>query len=286
MESVIKNMKDLSKCTKNELIEIAKSHNITGYSKYNKAQLLEYLLDKISPENIALSENSLYEYCSSAVFLYGVISKEMLLTIYNTYEEQMLVLLQIDKWTEEFEKNFSDFYYQDGYFIKNSLQENNLWKTIFELHSKYNFYIPEKKEEFLQYGKQENNVPGKIYNEFRVYLRNDKKLPEHYIRAICQLVYEMLRANHPTVSILTKLVDIQIGYSHPFKTHQDVQTLSLHINKILQNSRLIKYRGHTAIEVGAVTKEAIIGPLKRFYPNDKCPCGSGEKYKICCGKVK
>lgn len=24
--------------------------------------------------------------------------------------------------------------------------------------------------------------------------------------------------------------------------------------------------------------------LKKIYPNDKCPCGSGKKYKKCCGK--
>nr|WP_243131037.1 SEC-C metal-binding domain-containing protein [Dorea formicigenerans] len=23
---------------------------------------------------------------------------------------------------------------------------------------------------------------------------------------------------------------------------------------------------------------------KKVYPNDPCPCGSGEKYKKCCGK--
>lgn len=25
---------------------------------------------------------------------------------------------------------------------------------------------------------------------------------------------------------------------------------------------------------------------KKIYPNDPCPCGSGKKYKKCCGKKK
>lgn len=25
--------------------------------------------------------------------------------------------------------------------------------------------------------------------------------------------------------------------------------------------------------------------IKKIYPNDKCPCGSGRKYKKCCGKT-
>ena len=26
------------------------------------------------------------------------------------------------------------------------------------------------------------------------------------------------------------------------------------------------------------------GELKKIYPNDPCPCGSGKKYKKCCGR--
>ncbi|MER2025596.1 MAG: SEC-C metal-binding domain-containing protein [Eubacteriales bacterium] len=25
-------------------------------------------------------------------------------------------------------------------------------------------------------------------------------------------------------------------------------------------------------------------PKKKIYPNDPCPCGSGKKYKKCCGR--
>ena len=25
--------------------------------------------------------------------------------------------------------------------------------------------------------------------------------------------------------------------------------------------------------------------IKKIYPNDKCPCGSGKKYKKCCGRI-
>ena len=33
-------------------------------------------------------------------------------------------------------------------------------------------------------------------------------------------------------------------------------------------------------KIGAVVKE------KKVYPNDPCPCGSGKKYKKCCGRKK
>ena len=30
--------------------------------------------------------------------------------------------------------------------------------------------------------------------------------------------------------------------------------------------------------------EPYVRPQKKVYPNDPCPCGSGKKYKKCCGK--
>ena len=39
----------------------------------------------------------------------------------------------------------------------------------------------------------------------------------------------------------------------------------------------------------ALHEEKVAGIVKRegkkVYPNDPCPCGSGKKYKKCCGKA-
>ena len=43
-----------------------------------------------------------------------------------------------------------------------------------------------------------------------------------------------------------------------------------------------------AREVGAAfissDRKKVITGKKKIYPNDSCPCGSGKKYKNCCGK--
>ena len=33
-----------------------------------------------------------------------------------------------------------------------------------------------------------------------------------------------------------------------------------------------------------VPKQTPVVKEKKIYPNDPCPCGSGKKYKKCCGK--
>lgn len=137
----------------------------------------------------------------------------------------------------------------------------------------------------MYYGKAENQVPGKIYNELRAYLRTDKNLSEYYIGAVCNIVNDLIFADYQKATILEKIVKLQMGSTYLFKTRQDIKLLSIYIDKIMQNTRLIRYRGHTAIELGLIKGDSIIGPLRKFYPNDRCPCGSGKKYKICCGRI-
>ena len=277
--------KYLGKLKKQELVEIAKHHGLTGYSKLKKDDLVKRLLETIDLKEAILLEDKLLEYCKSAMFLYGVINKETLLGLYNYYETNKVFYLQIEHWITKGNFVDSDFVYRDGYIISNWLKEDDLWKSILEIQAKYAFYVPTKKEDFLYYGKAENQVPGKIYNELRAYLRTDKKLSEYYIGVVCNIVNDLIFADYQKATILEKIVKLQMGSTYLFKTRQDIKLLSIYIDKIMQNTRLIRYRGHTAIELGLIKGDSIIGPLRKFYPNDRCPCGSGKKYKICCGRI-
>ena len=40
----------------------------------------------------------------------------------------------------------------------------------------------------------------------------------------------------------------------------------------------------TNMDVGGSVKGPVKRVEKKVYPNDPCPCGSGLKYKNCCGR--
>lgn len=61
------------------------------------------------------------------------------------------------------------------------------------------------------------------------------------------------------------------------------------------NARMRENRGYTLKELEAkrlanapapVVKKSVVRTGKKIYPNDPCPCGSGKKYKKCCGRNK
>ena len=40
---------------------------------------------------------------------------------------------------------------------------------------------------------------------------------------------------------------------------------------------------HGNIDFLSERKSTLVRAEKKIRPNDKCPCGSGKKYKCCCG---
>ena len=53
------------------------------------------------------------------------------------------------------------------------------------------------------------------------------------------------------------------------------------LNKFIKNIPLWKYKGATINEIEGSKQAASEQKVGR---NDPCPCGSGKKYKMCCGK--
>lgn len=66
------------------------------------------------------------------------------------------------------------------------------------------------------------------------------------------------------------------------------------IHEVWNNTRMICNCGHTPKEMTPVSERAAgekiidfpVKKPKKIYPNDPCPCGSGKKYKNCCGRKK
>ena len=57
------------------------------------------------------------------------------------------------------------------------------------------------------------------------------------------------------------------------------------LNRAYQTMRVIPLGGYTQTEIDRMmVKKKVVRAEKKIYPNDPCPCGSGKKYKNCCGR--
>ena len=104
-------------------------------------------------------------------------------------------------------------------------------------------------------------------------------------------IQEAIRMNASDEEILYEMINCGCKLS----SQKQVKEFMDAVRKYGSNVRKWDYKGHTRLEIlhgddseGKEGKTKIIAfpGEKKVYPNDPCPCGSGKKYKHCCGKNK
>lgn len=138
------------------------------------------------------------------------------------------------------------------------------------------------------------------------YLPNNKQLKAliRYLNA--QLDVPLEHANPAGMMIQTaicgdcsmgEILEILAEEEIRAKNDKQLDKLVWYINDMWNNTRMLLNRGFTPNEIakGIKVQQVPLAKLdnvidfqkakaKKVYPNDPCPCGSGKKYKHCCGK--
>ena len=83
---------------------------------------------------------------------------------------------------------------------------------------------------------------------------------------------------------LQKTFDDLEEFNVLFDSDEDAQIFIDMIAKLSNNTRLKSNRGHTPLEISKLKSNLTSQTHKQIGRNDLCPCGSGKKYKKCCGK--
>ena len=121
----------------------------------------------------------------------------------------------------------------------------------------------------------------------------------HYMR-------EVLVRKEYTATLMTRLQTIQEGIQGKFFSKTEYTSIDKYIDSMLGETQIVdidismlddvseevvtKVEREQVAKVTGTNKDdsATRGPKRResekVYPNDPCPCGSGKKYKQCCGR--
>ncbi len=337
---------------KENLVEIAKVHRLSGYSKYNKQRLAEWLVKQLLEEQHMLNhilnatkdelelfdkaieekgifisegliEESLFlstyggflpyynfyhipldvqeqyqklmtdsvreyvaqgqlfeEICQACIFLYGVISVEDLQFICQKYgltdfSETELHEKMIDLATSDALLRFCN-----GYLIDARLQEENVYMEVRKEQEKIDRYLPEDSEEFLAFGRNEMQEIDENTVFFLEYIMKEANLDYPHASLAFYLIQEAIRMNQDDEELFEILSDLGC----PFHRRKQFEKAAQMLKKITNRTRKWEYNGHTWMELNQGIVEFTVE--RKRNPNALCPCGSGKKYKYCCGKGK
>lgn len=233
------------------------------------------------------------DYLNAAANLYGVCELERLVDIFNSHNDKELTLDELESvyWRQQGREQL--FYKYEHYVVSNYFEGFNdeLMMLLEEIRGKP-CYVPEK-ERFLQYADS-----GFIENTLQL-----ERLKTYVMKNIC--------SDPDTVDILMENIQIACSMERPLDemlaefeyvklrlSRRDIEGVMPLLVEVYNNTRMWSNRGFTPVELqlmepstaklrkpGQVIAAGI--PQAAGAPktgrNDPCPCGSGKKFKKCCG---
>ena len=202
---------------------------------------------------------------------------------------------------------------QNGYIISNGVLKNKTYEKIIKKYSEIEWTIINENEIRELF---EHLYPYKsdAYKMLRMFLKKESDFDDEKIEDTCIKIYQLAAAGMDSIGIIPVYLS-EIGVLKNTKRYNNLFLPIL--DKIVLNTRMPEFKGHTPDEATAKLtkinrelKKQIISNLDNLYgaapvnhmlkdpfltfsgelastvktsPNSPCPCGSGKKYKKCCG---
>lgn len=230
-------------------------------------------------------------YKDASIHLYGVIELVDFIALYEQYEGETLDKAAFFEWLERDSAFCGGYYYENGYLIDESFSMVSEEEFVYFFHEREDkaYYRPSK-EEFLRYADEYYYEETSEVKVLRDYL--NKRYP-NYKEEIEDVILDMILARRYEIKISSQFMqDILTNFEMigiHFNTLEEVKQLSDLVVPVLNHTRIWINKGHSPKELrkdnlSSDFKGSKIVISSKVGRNDPCPCGSGLKYKKCCGK--
>ena len=293
------NAASLAKMKKDELVELCKQHGISGYSKLKKDELVALLSEAMgdgaepaapaetaevpaeakapakkkccSKKNKA-PESELGRYCTALVNLWGIAPAAMVAAVYNQFKGASV--------TNEEVEAAASCPVIEGELIHESLAGNDeAIKALRKKQAQYNHYVPSPNhiEEYLTDSYRENTHEFTAMRDFMVgsFGMKEADAQENTMRILQYLDDE---------SDVSRLMGQLAHAGVRFQDDQQFRNFAVLLNNMKSASRFWGFCGHTPDEAANFAPKRGTIHVYKVGRNDPCPCGSGKKYKKCCGR--
>lgn len=191
---------------------------------------------------------------------------------------------------------------RDDKVIWKAVLQDDLYERIEEFQGERDFYIPTA-EEILDYAKHGYPSEDPSYKKLHEFMEKELHVEEEKMEEVLYMVYKEFSMDGMLSDIVKELEE----YDVVFESKAQIEEFTALMMEVNNNTRMLDFRGFTPNEnlkrnpynsapsgmmplpsmvpmVDTLNAAVNMQPKKKVYPNDPCPCGSGKKYKKCCGR--
>lgn len=291
------NAASLETLKKDELIALCKQHGVTGYSKLKKDELIARLSEVMGAEAPAApqtektdctaapevssdkaaaggTQNSseLGRYCTALVNLWGIAPAAMVAAVYQKYTGISVTAAEVEA--------AASCPVENGELIhKNLAGRTDMLNALRQKQAHYSHYVPSAAnlDQYLDENYRENTHEFAAMRDFMARTFN---MREALATANALHILQYLDTGSDPDYLLSQLAAAGVH----FENDQQFRNFAVLLNNMKSTARFWGFCGHTPEE--AANFEPKKGPVHVYKVgrNDPCPCGSGKKYKKCCGR--
>ena len=220
-------------------------------------------------------------YAKAAVNLYGIIRRDEFVDIFNAYNEEQTSVEEIytillpnvlkDRWYGFYKEYLVHYLVLDDFEMVEYLE--------YEQENKPRYIPPQNDFLLYEWEEFEDNDHWKNVRKFMFDNFGYRSLSKAFYE-IKNYVIQSYRINN-VGAILDK-------HSLLFADEKQVRTFFDLLILAKNNTRIWENKGYTPKELGAhkiyqQKREPVVQKTDKVGRNEPCPCGSGKKYKKCCG---
>jgi hypothetical protein len=242
---------------------------------YNNANLNE--LNKIKEKN-----QGIFKYMMALCNIYGIYDSEQFIKIFNMYHKEKMTEKEFVRYAEIMNT-------KQSYFSIDSEDYNNCLVFVgddedgelFEMlcgNIGRPYYNPTKDE--IDFYANEAYQDTEQFKEFKKYLIDNKLVDENKIEDFV----DEIRCSCQVDKSPSDIMEIVNGYGIIFKGMKDANEMMGLIIDMSNHERKWSLKGYSPNMIKSNSINPNIIKVTKIGRNEPCPCGSGKKYKKCCGK--
>lgn len=244
---------------------------------------------KENPEQRRKKNSYLLGCLRTAGLLYGITPLKVIVDMLATNPEIQMNEQDVRNRIENMPPEFNEYVVAGSKVYHKALYPDD--KDLLAAQGGIEYYIPTK-EEILDMGVMGYLPQAREFKNFVHYLTHKIGLIEKHAECVGMRIQCAIRDGFGMQEIFEIMEEENIYLENKGQLDRVADLL----NELWNNTRMLLNRGFTPYELMEKAGERI--PIvkennlisfekakkKKIYPNEPCPCGSGKKYKNCCGK--
>ncbi|MGG6310880.1 SEC-C metal-binding domain-containing protein [Paenibacillus macerans] len=253
-------------------------------------------LDKLNEDDfmqVLRRSHLIYSYILASVNLYGVVTPAKLAEIYNAQNESPLTEEELLQYLLAFLGRGDQYFgMHQGYIVSLDMGDAEFDDLLGQVQHKPP-YVPDKRE-FLNYADHDYFEMTPQLAALRDFVRKEFRLD----REMAEYLVDDIQLGCSMEASLQNLIYEFERRDLEFETQKQAQKAVALITDVYNHTRMWSNAGHTPMELRQMHENSGVqtanAPLRvsmnnqiranKVGRNDPCPCGSGLKYKKCCGK--